>query len=299
MVTRYIEANSPTQVNAEKIGVQVVLDGVISIVAGYPIISGNTSLQYKAEETGGFNKGRLLASTDDDIYYYNLETQVIDGVTFYIYKMVGDTSTNYYSVATPPNLPQEAPIYVLEEVEETPTLVQYATFANLFTLGNTTGVFNGPNTIVINNVEYTTFVYPEDGGTQVFLKNSDDVISGWLSATSENSHQEMFEKQETSTVENKTEWKYSDDVVSYTVWTDDAEPEAGDVVYTSVEYPEWNQSVVIAAIPDAPSCTVSYSVVGDLWTDCEDALTDINNVIGNIPRYMYLKFSQDVYITEE
>ena len=47
------------------------------------------------------------------------------------------------------------------------------------------------------------------------------------------------------------------------------------------------------------NCTVSYSVDGETWTDVPTVLTEDNNVIGNIPRYMYLKFSQDVIITEE
>lgn len=46
-------------------------------------------------------------------------------------------------------------------------------------------------------------------------------------------------------------------------------------------------------------CTVSYSVDGETWTDVDTVLTDDNNVIGNIPRYVYLLFSQDVVITVE
>ena len=55
----------------------------------------------------------------------------------------------------------------------------------------------------------------------------------------------------------------------------------------------------VLVIGDAPSCTVSYSVDGNTWTQHPTTLTDNNNVIANIPRYMYLKFSQDVAITEE
>ena len=47
------------------------------------------------------------------------------------------------------------------------------------------------------------------------------------------------------------------------------------------------------------NCVVSYSVDGKVFTDVDTVLTDNNNVIANIPRYMYLKFSQDVAITEE
>lgn len=47
------------------------------------------------------------------------------------------------------------------------------------------------------------------------------------------------------------------------------------------------------------NCVVSYSVDGKVFTDVDTVLTDSNNVISNIPRYMYLKFSQDVVITVE
>lgn len=50
---------------------------------------------------------------------------------------------------------------------------------------------------------------------------------------------------------------------------------------------------------DENNCTVSYSVNGSDFTEHSTVLTDDNNVICNIPRYMYLKFSQDVEITEE
>ena len=55
----------------------------------------------------------------------------------------------------------------------------------------------------------------------------------------------------------------------------------------------------VLVIGDTPACTVSYSVDGNTWTQHPTTLTDTNNVIANIPSYMYLKFSQDVVITEE
>ena len=47
------------------------------------------------------------------------------------------------------------------------------------------------------------------------------------------------------------------------------------------------------------NCVVSYSVDGKVFTDVDPVLTEDNNVIANIPRYVYLKFSQDVIITVE
>lgn len=56
---------------------------------------------------------------------------------------------------------------------------------------------------------------------------------------------------------------------------------------------------VVPGEGETANCTVSYSISGDNFTDVETVLTEENNVIGNIPRYVYLKFSQDVIITEE
>ena len=50
---------------------------------------------------------------------------------------------------------------------------------------------------------------------------------------------------------------------------------------------------------ESANCTVSYSVDGKVFTNVDPVLTDDNNVIANIPRYVYLKFSQDVVITVE
>ena len=47
------------------------------------------------------------------------------------------------------------------------------------------------------------------------------------------------------------------------------------------------------------NCVVSYSVDGKVFTAVDPVLTEDNNVIANIPRYVYLKFSQDVVITVE
>lgn len=56
---------------------------------------------------------------------------------------------------------------------------------------------------------------------------------------------------------------------------------------------------VVPGDGETANCTVSYSISGDNFTDVDPVLTDENNVICNIPRYVYLKFSQDVVITEE
>lgn len=47
-----------------------------------------------------------------------------------------------------------------------------------------------------------------------------------------------------------------------------------------------------------PNATLSYSVSGENWTTYSEPLTEVNNVLSNCPRYMYLKLTQDCIITE-
>ena len=84
-----------------------------------------------------------------------------------------------------------------------------------------------------------------------------------------------------------------------TVYTE-GRPEVGSKVHIPDDIystePSYVSGVTEGAISD---CIVSYSVDGKVFTDVDTVLTEDNNVIANIPRYMYLKFSQDVAITEE
>lgn len=82
---------------------------------------------------------------------------------------------------------------------------------------------------------------------------------------------------------------------------------AGDtVIFSDLSTISWNYNrMTVSTVEshqkqsESPSCQVSYSVDGETFTDYPDILTDYNSVICNIPRYMFLKFSQDVLITEE
>lgn len=50
---------------------------------------------------------------------------------------------------------------------------------------------------------------------------------------------------------------------------------------------------------DSYNCEVSFSIEGTEFTKVDNNLTEKNNVICNIPRSVYLKFSQDITLTEE
>lgn len=286
MVTRFIEKNKATQVNADRIGVQI-LAPISGITAEYSAYTATLSLQYI---DGDLQYGRMFVSNSGgDIFYDTLVTEEISETTYYIHKIIG-SDTAYYCTKTAAELVQGDPIYVYESDE----LVQFDTVNYLLSLGGE-GLQNGSDSIVVSNTTYTIFNYPE-GSTNKFVKDGSDNVSGWISNISVDTSSETFSKESSSSIEGKTEWS----VDGVSVWTDSDEPEVGDVVYTSESDLDWNKTAVSEVIREGElGCQVSYSIKGDSFTDVDPVLTEENNVIGNIPRYVYLKFSQDVYITEE
>ncbi len=110
-----------------------------------------------------------------------------------------------------------------------------------------------------------------------------------------------------SVVEGKQTWTGtipdSSAFGTITLYTANDMPAQGDNAYEDLAMTvgQTIKSTVVVDIPPTPiavNCVVSYSVDGTTWTEHSTALTDDNNVICNIPRYLYLKFSQDVEITE-
>lgn len=285
MVTRFIEKNKPTQVNSDKIGVQVVAP-VSGISADYKTYTATLALRYTEGET---QYGRMFVSNSEDIFYNTLVTEVISERTYYIHHMFG-SDTAYYCTKTAAELVQGDIIYVYEDDE----LVQFDTVDHLLSLSGE-AVQTGSDSFNLSDTTYTSFVYPE-GSTNMFVKDGSDNILGWISSITDSTSSLTFEKESTSSVENKTEWS----VDGISVWTDSDDPKEGDVVYTSESDLDWNKTAVSEVIREGEiGCQVSYSIKGDSFTDVDPVLTEENNVICNIPRYVYLKFSQDVYITEE
>lgn len=285
MATRFIEKNKATQVNADKIGVQIVAP-VSGITAEYSVYTATLALRYV---DGDAQYGRMFVDNSGNIYYNTLVTEVISDTTYYIHHIFG-SDTAYYCTKTTADLVQGDTIYVYED----DALVQFDTVNYLLSLSGE-GLQTGSDSVVVSDTTYTIFNYPE-GSTNKFVKDGSDNVSGWISDISEDTSSVTFSKESSSSIEGKTEW--SADGVS--VWTDSDEPEEGDIVYTSESDLDWNKTAVSEVIREGEfGCQVSYSIKGDSFTDVDPVLTDENNVIGNIPRYIYLKFSQDVYITEE
>lgn len=295
MVTRNIKANKPTQVNSDKIGVQVLPSTTFTtITADYKINTVTVTDTFYWESTEQ-EFGKVFVDIDGNIYFYYdpaiYETE-IDGVTYYT---AIDTNVEYEYYCTKPvdQLVSGDPIYIMGESG----LEQYNQVDYLCEL-NTTGTQLTDNTVNALGQLYT-FYTVENGSSDIFtfIKDSDDKVSGFVRNIEQTSTSTTFNKEDSSSMEGKTEWSSN----GVSVWTDSAEPAVGDVVYESSEDPEFNQTTIteVVAEQDEIACQVSYSIKGDSFTTVTPVLTDENNVICNIPKYVYLKFSQDVVITVE
>lgn len=310
MVTRDIKAGTPTQVNSDKIGVQIV-PAVYGFLADITTDKVLTTLRYQKGED---IFGRMFQDSLDNVFYNTLETVSISETTYYIHRIIVDqTETNYYCTKTASELVSSDPVYVIENG----SLVSFSTFDHLLTFEGE-GTMLTPHSADFSGTEYDIMQVQEGETITLFVDYWDDVqekpvIIGWVrTVTPVVEEDKGFFKDETqpywpdAPLFQWTDGKETPTLV-WTEWTN--RPDVGYKVITDLNYPSWHPSEVksVDYSSESDPCTVSYSVTGEkldesgaeVWTDCDTQLTDRNNVICNIPRYLYLKFSQDVTITEE
>lgn len=282
MVTRFIEKDKPTQVNSDKIGVQVSAPvSITDITADYKVNTVTAATTYTEGET---QFGKMFVDMIGNIYYDTQGSEEIDGLIWSIFHRFGET-ISYYSAPEPD---YGYHIYIKEESG----LVQYGEVNHLLDLTGSGTQLTGGTVSISNNV-YSFYAY----GGQLFLQDSQNIVKGWVSGITQASTSTTFSKQDTSSIEGKTEWSAN----GVSVWTDSDKPAVGDTVYQTADDLTFNTTAVTEVTTETGeiACQVSYSIKGDVFTTVTPTLTDENNVICNIPRYVYLKFSQDVEITEE
>lgn len=329
MVTRYIQSKTPTQVNSNLIGVQVrpnsyrVVNGIY--VNYHYEVKGLTEYVAYEDKDGSYRTSDSGFSTvivrvydpEDptakiyDVYFYDGTSQYDNNGNEYLkilsvpyadsYMWVKDASVqgdNLYDldwdetlqayVATSRNDVFYADVMLNTEVcaiSDTKWIdtsgIKYSIFA-----------INNPEIEVIQgNGGFGLVNYRQGSTTKMyFQKTSISKSSGgkrYYYWDGEGSGYPVYDTNKTG-------------VGTLTTWNS---VNAGGAVVYRIQNNTYNpmtiKSVDDEIVTDPISCTVSYSVDGETWTDWPDPLTDENNVINNIPRYMYLKFSQDVVITTE
>lgn len=296
MVTRFIKKNTPTQVNADRIGVQVKQDApeLLGIDASYNYTTANV--------IDNIDDARLMQVTSGSVYMrYGKEDVEIDDVTYYAWDLFdsfddNDPQTIFTTTEILGSLAGST-TYTYDDV----AMTSFGTVQNAFTqldtmtqVGEST-LDDGSRTYTIwEGEKHQTYIYREEG------TNYPKFI-GLLDSTSLVENASLYFANEGLDEETgKYVWTNEDN--GYSLYTDEAVPEEGGKAIFSLVEEDYNQQDVIDLVYDEIhpiACTVSYSVTGDVFTDHPTTLTDDNNVICNIPRYMYLKFSQDVNITEE
>jgi hypothetical protein len=294
MVTRHIEKNSPTQVNSENIGVQIH-PGADKITFDYKWYSAFS----KDQERGGYP---YFVDSDGVVYYTTADTVVVNDTTYY--KVLTDAQhpqAEAYVTSAPLSVAPDDIIYSISGEPGEEVVTSIGTVSYLFSLyGSLTLVDEAEGLLYF----VQTSTYYKLNGDYIYNIPEDPsetpVIAGKLRNLS---------LLKVSNVAGKTPYVDGDRYiwstsypVEWTFYTSSVHPVEGDTVY--VQYVEGGQVFDLSVVTDVSEgsdydTTVSYSVTGQGWTDHSTTLTDENNVICHIPRYMYLKFSQDVTITEE
>ena len=333
-VTRYIKANTATQVNSNLIGVQVRPD------------TGSISMDYI---------WNTVSSTTDTIAHFTLVLQDGEGGNKFAYKNYegglfpepgyiidvpdgqGGTTRYYrhnkYGVA-----PEDYLYSTLQEVTSvhigaefvtiTSEVIEEETVYTVTRWGEVTGVFDGPgsagNTFEIYDGEWLVlddvnlynifndsvqdyyrfdtsngFIYDDNNNIFGFAPDGVVGVSGvelTADLQAESDWEGKYKWTGTPVLNGSPASQYYTDVP---VYTDDIDPEIGATVYYTKDNPDYNQMTVSGKDPGAVSCSVEFSVTGDAFSKVDDNLTDANNVIANVPKYVYLRFGQDVEITEE
>ncbi len=301
MVTRNIEKNTASQVNSDKIGVLVHpgetpgYDVVNSIIVDY-------SFQY-VEVTG--TEARTVVTTQSGFSYYATGEQVqAPGNTLWVWEAYG------YDPSTPPQytrLGTAEADYESVNVGSWMFALDTGEYADTVASKSTEPGGVSGNFMIIDSSNHC---YNPQYGSGYYISGSDFLdangnVVGTVTQTVSVTRSDMsFDKVGQSG--DYWVWTGTDEEFGeVSLYTVAENPQIGDTAY----FPEdltFNLQVVknvviehFPPVPDPVECVVSYSVDSETWTEHPTVLTDINNVINNIPRYMYLKFSQDVIITEE
>lgn len=327
-VTRYIKANTATQVNSNLIGVQV-RPGTGSISMDYIWNTvGFIIPQYDGVDISIFAPDD--ESLKDYAYKYTGATLYVPdgqgGGTTYVqyYRYAGVGPEEYlYTKQVPDESEAGLVVYTItsETIEEETVYTvtrwgeQKGYFRSQGSPGNTIELYSGEWLLLDNTHIYNIYDNSDQSGFRYDPDNrfvydaSDNIFTVIKDGVVGVSGVELTaELQAESDWEGKYKWTgtpvlngspASQYYTNVPVYTDVIDPEIGATVYYTKDNTEYNQMTVSGKGPGAVSCTVEYSVTGDTFTQVEDTLTDANNVIANVPRYVYLRFSQDVEITEE
>lgn len=329
MVTRYIQSKTPTQVNSNLIGVQVrpnsyrVVNGIY-VNYHYEVKKLTEYVAYE-DKDGSYRPSDSGLSTvivrvydpEDptakiyDVYFYDGTSQYDNNGNEYLKILSLPYADSYMWV-------KDAAVQgdYLYDLDWDETLQAYVAtsrndvfFADVM-LNTEVCAISDTQWIDTSGIKYSIF----DINNPEFQVIQGNGGFGLVDGTSGTTSEMYFQKTSISKSSGGKRYYYWDGegsgypvydtnktgVGTLTTWNS---VNAGGAVVYRIQNNTYNpmtiKSVDDEIVTDPIECYVDYSVDGETWTTWPDPLTDENNVISNIPRYMYLKFSQDVVITTE
>lgn len=307
MVTRNIKANTATQVNANLIGVLVhpntnpPIVTVDDIVVDYKYEVANVVSSLPVEDWQSYSKAVELNS--GGVYYWTGDGFEVDGVNYLVIKKYEDGEVSFPDRLYTSGFTISSNVYSYDS--ETTQLTQVSNIKSVFET-NCNFIRTDQDNYINTNVSGLYSVI----GDYMCDTNTFKKI-GFVTGSTVNTDSDVtFVKGSTSgDYQTWTNDNYiSEGFGTRSLYTTTDSPAVGDsALFTNNSGEEDYNVQTIKAIdttetpvdPDPVDCKLSYSVDGSTWTDWPENITDDNNVISNIPRYMYLKFSQDVVITVE
>lgn len=312
-MTRFIERDKKTQVNSSLIGVKVYPQVVPPTYEVNELVANIQVRRFHCENTmNGLPMlyGNSGTGTGDEIWAYTGSQEEYGGTVYNVWTCVMGGAT--YNMLTNSNdtITDQTQFYIYMPDPEIPQVVP--TFQSEYKLSYEGDLYhfdpNGDYWYVTNDV----FVRSDLSGDATC-----DLVDGFFISKSNGLYLGQFTG---DPYDDNLDFNcaYNGDENGYAMWRVDYYGEiylyssirnpyvgynlvsnnAGTEAYTS-RVIEVTEDEVDPGYEEEIDCKVEYSVDGETWTAWPDNLTDENNVIANIPRYMYLKFGQDVEITEE
>ena len=310
-MTRFIEREQKTQVNSSLIGVQV-RPQVVPPTYEVNALTANVSMNIFECTNTSEGLPMLYANSGggDEIWAYTGDQVEYDGTVYNVWTCVMGSKT--YDILTNSNdvMADVMQFYVHIDDPDAPSVKP--AFQSEYMLNYSGDLYHFDPNADYWYVTDDSFVQSNLGGDATC-----DLVDGFFISKSNGQYLGQFTG--TTTYNNEDFYcEYNGDDNGYSMWRIDY---YGDIyLYSSIRNPYISYTLVSNNVgteaytsqvtfvfkkevdpgyTEDIDCKVEYSVDGETWTLWPENLTDENNVIANIPRYMYLRFGQDVEITEE
>jgi hypothetical protein len=311
-MTRFIERDKKTQVNSSLIGVKVCHQVVPPTYEVNHLLA-NVSMKIFdcTNSSNGLPMVYVNYGSGDMVWAYTGEQEEYGGTVYNVWTCVMGSDTNTLLTDSNDTITDKTQFYFYESIPENPRVV--AAFKSEYMLRLEGHLYHfDPNS------EYW-YVTDEDFVNNYLRGDSTCVLrNGFFYHPGTGRYLGQFTGDPYDENVNFT-CAYKGDENGYAMWKIDYD--YGEIyLYSSIRNPyvgynlvsnnagteaytsrvmEVYEDEVDPGYEEEINCSVEYSVDGENWTAWPENLTDDNNVIANIPRYMYLKFSQDVELTEE